>query len=133
MSTYTATTKVTGGTLALDAFNRLAAASTLDLDFSSLTFGCLGPVAAGAKLNVIDYALFGSTGFAFRFGGDLTSNSSFQSLISDTLIDNLAAAYSFDGTYADVFAGTPEPGTISLLALGIVILFWKCRCSRAAR
>jgi len=97
-----------------------------------LTFGCLGSVAAGAKLNVIDYALLGSTGFAFRFAGDLTSNSSFQSLIGNTLIDNLPAAYSFDGTYTDVFAGTPEPGTISLLGLGLVILLWKRRYRHAA-
>jgi autotransporter-associated beta strand protein len=111
----------------------LIASSTIDLDFSSMTFGCLSPVAAGAKLNVIDYDFFGSTHYAFRFAGDLTSNNSFQTLVANTLIDNGPALYSFDGTYTDVFAATPEPATITLLALGVAALFSIRRYHRASR
>ena len=150
-STYTGTTTIDAGAkLVLDGANRLAAGSKLDLEGgtlklmdthgangqefavlsvgkdsaidlgdSSLTVDALGNVVAGKTLTITDF-LAGS-GYAVRFLGNLTSNSVFEELMSETTIDGLATSVHFDGTYTDVTA-VPEPANVALLLSGLGLL-----------
>ncbi|HVW07703.1 MAG TPA: PEP-CTERM sorting domain-containing protein [Bryobacteraceae bacterium] len=102
----------------------LTGSSTIDLDGSVLSFGCLGNVGAGDTLTVDDYT-WGS--YAFRFAGDLTGNASFESLLAATTINGQAASSWFDGTYTDVSVLTPEPATFAMIGLGLAFAMWRRR------
>jgi hypothetical protein len=151
LSTYSGATIVTGGILALNGANRLAAASSLqlnggtlelenagaagqafanlalsnssivDLGASSLTFGNLSAVGAGDTLTVLDWSSATSPLYAFRVLGDDTGNALFRSLLGDTTIDGLAAIAQFDGMYTNVSA-VPLPETFSLLLSALGLL-----------
>ena len=100
--------------------------SSIDLGFSSLTFGALGSVTAGKTLTVTDYSATASPGYALRFLGDYTGNADFLSLVSGLSIDGGAASYRFDGSYTDVsgmaVAAVPEPETWALLLGGLALV-----------
>jgi hypothetical protein len=102
--------------------------STIDLAMSSLTFNTLGTVENGKSLTVEDWSSSSSPGYAFRFVGDDTSNSTFMALMSETTIDGVAASYRFDGTYTDV-SSVPLPAGLPLLmsALGALGLLGRRR------
>jgi len=107
--------------------------SEIDLGDSSLTFGALGGVAAGATLTVADWLASASPEYAFRFLGDLTGNAMFQALVGATTIDGAAATYRFDGVYTDVMAAVPEPANVALLLAGLGLLGAAARRRRAPR
>jgi hypothetical protein len=121
-----------GGTLALASVAGIAnpqtfsiltmtATSALDLGLSSLSFADLGTVAAGAALTVLDWGRSTSPVYAFRFAGDKSASADFLALVAGTTINGYTAAFSFDGTYTNVFA-TPLPGAFWLLASGVGLL-----------
>lgn len=104
----------------------LTDSSTIGLGLSSLTFLGLGPVLAGKTLTIIDYLAGSSPDYAFRFLGDYSANADFLTLIGATTIDQVSAAYRFDGTYTDVtgavIAPVPEPETYAMLLAGFALL-----------
>lgn len=95
--------------------------STLALDSSSLSFGCLGAVAAGKTLAIQGYSDSVSPTYAIRFAGNLSANSSFLSLIGNTTVNGNAAVFSFDGSFTDVVAA-PEPSTLGLAGLCLLLV-----------
>jgi hypothetical protein len=101
--------------------------STIDLDASTLSFGCLGTVGSGDTLTVADYNWGDSPAYAFRFTGDLSGNAQFQALLAATKINGQAALSSFDGAYTDVFVPTPKPSTFALIAIGAAFALWRGR------
>lgn len=148
-SGYAGTTILSGGTLALDGADRIAAASalllaggTLDLSgagangqtfaslslsgdasivfgTSSLTFGALGGVTAGKTLSLTAAA----SDAVMRFVGNYMDDAAFQALMRATTIDGKAVAYRFDGVYTDVLANAvPEPASIALFLGGLGLL-----------
>lgn len=156
VSTYTGTTQLSGGTLTLDGTNRLAAASALSLEGgtlrlvnagaangqafaslslsensaialggSSLTFNGLGAIVAGKTLTFTEYVAANS-GYAFRFLGDYSGNTSFLALLGGTSINGLGASSRFDGVYTDVSA-VPEPSTYGMLLAGMGLIGFAVR------
>jgi autotransporter-associated beta strand protein len=99
----------------------LTANSTIDLNGSSLTFGGLGSIVAGKTLTIDGYLASASPNYALRLLGDYTGNAAFETLLADMTIDGFASAFSFDGTYTDVFevAAVPEPSNIAMLLAGL--------------
>jgi len=127
VSDYTGATRISGGAiLTLAGTNRLSASSALELNggtleisgvagsdaqaFASLslldsstlalnsskvTFGILGTVAAGKVFTVLD----GTSDYALRFVGDMSANSNFQRLVSETTVNGLAATSRTDGNF----------------------------------
>lgn len=154
------TTISAGGKLTLDGANRLAADSslaldggtleianavgvdgqifgrlsllddaTIDLNFSALTINELDKVAPGKSLTIVD-ALIGDTlGYAFRLAGNLSADADFLALIGNTTINGHAATFWFDGVYTGVGA-VPEPGTLSMLFMGLMLLGASLRSKR---
>jgi len=151
-STYTGLTEVSGGTLVLDGVNRLASASGLvmnggtlqlanaagqngqtfaslsllddsivDLGFSSLTFNGFDRFVAGKTLNFLNDLDNDVLDYAFRFLGDFSGNADFLALMNNTFVDGARVSFRFDGTYTDV-ARVPEPGTIALMLLSLVVM-----------
>ena len=147
-STYTGATVLNGGSLTLVGADRIAAASALVLNggllnvvetgsgqsFASLslensstiyysetplTFSTLGTIVAGKTLTLTD--VFGGTGTALRFVGDLSGNAGFLDLMGALRTGYGAFSFNFDGTYTNV-AQVPEPGTIALLGAGLAML-----------
>jgi autotransporter-associated beta strand protein len=104
--------------------------SSIDLNGSSLTFDCLGTIAAD-NLSVVNYLGVGPTEYAFRLLGDYRANADFLDLIGETTLDGQSAKYAFDGTYTDVFL-TPEPSTFALLGVAGLLAAALCR-RRAAK
>lgn len=105
----------------------LTGSSTVHLDDSMLTFGCLGSVDGGDALAVDGYVwgAIPATSYAFRFTGDLTGNAQFLALLGQTTINGQAAVSSFDGTYTDVFVATPEPSTFAMIILIAGFALWR--------
>ncbi len=163
VSTYTGTTKLTGGTLDLNGANRLTGTgnlnlnggtletanaggangesfgclalsgnSAIDLESSSISFNCLGTVAAGRTLTVTNYSSSVSPDYAFRFFGNLSTNAGFQTLLGETTVNGYAAIYHYDGTYTDVTA-SPEPSAFALLSLGGLLVLLTRRASSSCR
>ncbi|MBR0565909.1 PEP-CTERM sorting domain-containing protein [Azoarcus sp. L1K30] len=95
--------------------------STIDLNFSALTINELDKVAAGKSLTIVDAVTGPTSGYAFRLTGNLLADADFLALIANTTINGRAAAFWFDGIYTDVGA-VPEPGTLSMLFMGIMLL-----------
>ena len=95
--------------------------STLALDSSSLSFGCLGAVGAGKTLSIQGYSEGVSPNYAIRFAGDLSADSSFLSLIGNTTVNGNSAVFSFDGSFTDVVAA-PEPSTLGLAGLCLLLV-----------
>lgn len=155
-STYTGTTQLIGGTLTLDGANRLAAASTLALDGgmlrlvnaggaygqtfaslslsensaialggSALTFNDLGMIAVGKTLTFTEYVT-ATSGYAFRFLGDYSTNTRFLALLGGTSINGVGASSRFDGTYTGVSA-VPEPATYGMLLAGMGVIGFAVR------
>jgi autotransporter-associated beta strand protein len=144
-STYTGATILKGGSLTLAGTDRIASGSALVLaggllnivetggqTFASLaledsatiyyseaplTFLGLGAIAAGKTLTLTD--VFGGTGTALRFIGDLSGNAGFLDLMAT--LRGGAFGFNFDGTYTNV-AQVPEPGTVALLGGGLLLL-----------
>jgi hypothetical protein len=105
--------------------------STLDLDFSSVTFNLLGTIDAGTRLTIIDFLNPGT----FRFLGDLTSNADFLTLMADTTIRGASAVFGFDGIYTTVDGvpdAVPEPSTIVLVGLACLAVIGRSRVARRA-
>ena len=109
----------------------LGLASAIDLGDLSLTFDALGNVVAGKTLSVTDYLASASPTYALRFLGDLTHDAGFLALMGGTTIDNLAAAWRFDGRYTDVTA-VPEPANVALLLAGLGLVGIAARRRRQA-
>jgi hypothetical protein len=147
-SSYTGATVIKGGSLTLVGADRIASGSALVLvggllnvvetgsgqTFASLsledsatiyysdtplTFGGLGTIVAGKILTLTD--VFGGTGTALRFVGDISGDSGFLALMGMLRTGYGAFSYSFDGTYTNV-AQVPEPGTVALLGGGLLLL-----------
>jgi hypothetical protein len=93
----------------------------IDLGGSSLTFGSLSSIAAGATLSITDYLAGVSPLYAIRVVGDVSANASFQSLLAGMKINGQSAVYHFDGIYTDVTA-VPEPQSIALLLAGLGLI-----------
>ncbi len=124
-----------GGTLAIanaaaaegQTFSSLLLAdnSAIDLGGSSLTFGGVGSIASGKSLNLFDYIMAATTGYAIRFQGDVTSDSNFLALMSGLTVNGIAAAYHFNGTYTEVSPVPLPPAAILFLSglgfIGIVV------------
>ncbi|WP_332879591.1 beta strand repeat-containing protein [Massilia sp. S19_KUP03_FR1] len=147
-SSYTGATVLNGGSLRLVGADRIAAASALVLNggllnvveigsgqtFASLsledsatiyysdtplTFSALGNIVSGKTLTLTD--VFGGTGTALRFIGDISGSASFLDLIGALRTSYGAYSFNFDGTYTNV-AQVPEPGTVALMGAGLVLL-----------
>lgn len=134
--------ELNGGTLELEgaggpngqtfASFALTDSSVIDLDFiTSLTFRGLGTIAAGKTLTILGWDDATRPDYAFRLLGDYSSNALFLSLLRSTSIDGLEARLRFDGTYTDVF-GVPEPSTLAIAGLGIVLLVARRRTNARA-
>jgi autotransporter-associated beta strand protein len=147
-SSYTGTTKLSGGQLVLNGANRLASASTLsleggnlklvgagqngqtfsslllaassaiDLGGSSLTFNSLGTVIAGRALTLFDYVVSLSPDYALRILGDVSTDGNFLALMAGLTINGVGASYHFDGTYTDI-APVPLPPSLALFLAGV--------------
>ena len=157
-SSYTGSTTLSGGTLALDGAGRLSADSALVLaggtleilnaagalgqSFSSLTLSADSSIVLnGSSLSFNGLgAIAGgahlsiteaTSGNAFRVLGNLGNDASFLSLLSGISINGLAASYSFDGVYTDVSA-VPEPSQTALLLSGLGLFGVVVRRRRAA-
>jgi autotransporter-associated beta strand protein len=89
----------------------LTGSSEMDLGGSTLSFGAIGSVSAGAQLSVTHGGL--------RFVGNQLGDASFQSLVAATLFDGVHAVARFDGTFTNISA-VPEPNMAWLLAAGLV-------------
>lgn len=149
-NTYTGSTVVSGGVLALvgsgvvsEASALVLAGGTLDLGKSSgqtfaslsltddseidfgaspLTFDGIGTITDGKTLALVDAS--DSSGFLLRFVGDLMNDNAFQALMRQISVDNVAVTFSFDGMYTNVIepAAVPEPGSIALVLGGLGLL-----------
>jgi len=111
----------------------LTSDSVLDLNSqTSLTFGSLGSVTAGEALSILDYSVSVSPSYAIRFSGDLTADSTFLSLMGETTVNGNAPLYFFDGSFTNVLelVPAPEPGALSLLAFGALLLIQRTRSKR---
>jgi len=110
--------------------------SSIDLDgTTSVTFNCLGDIAAGKGLSILDYQSSASPDYAFRLLGNFSSDPNFLALLSHTTINGFTARAVFDGTFTDVtptdVSATPEPATIGLTGLSIAGLsLLLCRYQR---
>ncbi len=123
--------KLNGGTLEIENAGgangqtfgclQLSDNSTLALDSSSLSFGCLGALGAGKTLSIQGYSEGVSPAYAIRFAGDLSANSSFLALIGNTTVNGNAAVFNFDGFFTDVVAA-PEPSTLGLGCLCLLLV-----------
>lgn len=99
--------------------------SILDLGFSSLTFNGLDSIARGKTFSLLNFLDNGALDYAFRLLGDFSGNADFLALMDNTFIDGARVSFRFDGTYTDVSriaAQVPEPGTIALLLLSLVLM-----------
>ncbi|HEY1131880.1 MAG TPA: PEP-CTERM sorting domain-containing protein [Roseateles sp.] len=101
----------------------LSASSTIALGSSTLSFGALGDIAAGATL-----AVTGGGEHALRFTGNQLGEASFQSLLAGLTINGVHATASFDGVYTGISA-VPEPATVLMLALGLAVLAFRRRAA----
>ncbi|MFT7774244.1 PEP-CTERM sorting domain-containing protein [Roseateles sp.] len=102
----------------------LSASSAIDLGSSTLSFGALGDVAAGATLSVV-----GNGNYALRFSGNQLGEASFQSLLAGLTVNGQHATASFDGVYTGISA-VPEPATVLMLALGLAVLAFRQRAAQ---
>ena len=147
-SSYTGATVLNGGSLSLVGADRIAAASALVLNggllnivaigsgqtFASLalennatiyysdtplTFSALGSIVTGKTLTLTD--VFGGTGTALRFVGDLSGDAGFRDLMGALRTGYGAFSFNFDGMYTNV-AQVPEPGTVALFGAGLTLL-----------
>lgn len=155
-STYAGTTTIeAGGILVLDSVNRLSSASALELaggtlrlqnasganaqTFASLALsadstielhsGRLTFLALGSVNNGSQFTLTGADGssfYAIRFAGDLSSNTAFQNLMAHTTVDGRMARYQFDGAFTNVTA-VPEPQSYALMLAGLVAVGFMSR------
>src|SRR5262249_16766750 len=105
------------------------ASSIINLDYnSSMSFNCLGSIAAGKTLTILGYSPEISPLYAFRLFGNFLSDSTFLALMGNTTVDGVAALYRFSGTYTDVVAAVPEPSSLILVAgAGIAVLALRRR------
>jgi hypothetical protein len=114
----------------------LSDSSSIDLDgTTSVTFSCLGDIAAGKGLSILDYQSSASPDYAFRLLGNFSSDPNFLALLSHTTINGFTARAMFDGTFTDVtptdISATPEPATVGLSGLSIAgLTLLLCRCNR---
>jgi hypothetical protein len=92
--------------------------STVDLDGSSITFGCLDTVAAGKIITIEDYSSSISPEFAVRFAGDVSGDADFLALLANTTINGVGARYQVLNGFTDLLLPTPEPSTFGLMILG---------------
>jgi hypothetical protein len=99
----------------------LTGSSAIDVGSSSLSFNSLGTISAGKSLTITDWSAASSPDYTFRLLGNDTANSAFLTLISDTTIDGVGAAYEFDGTYTDI-RPVPLPGTLAMMISGLALL-----------
>lgn len=104
----------------------LTNSSIISLGNSSITFDGLGNVVDGKTLSIIDYLTSNSPNYAFRILGNITSSSSFQSLLSNTTINGIAAQSQFDGTYTNI-AAVPEAESYAMFLTGLCILGFMSR------
>jgi hypothetical protein len=96
-------------------FGGLTVANISEIDLNhttSLSIGTLVSYTTGMGLAIVNYdpAL---SAYAIRFPGDLTHDSAFQALLSQTTINGQSAKAAFDGTYTNVaLTPVPEPSTV---------------------
>jgi hypothetical protein len=91
---------------------------------SPLTFSALGSIVTGKTLTLTD--VFGGTGTALRFVGDISGSASFLDLMGALRTGYGAFSFNFDGTYTNV-AQVPEPGTVALFGAGLMLLVASVR------
>ncbi|HEY0269056.1 MAG TPA: FxDxF family PEP-CTERM protein, partial [Methyloradius sp.] len=100
--------------------------SILNLGSTSITFNGLGDVVGGKTLTITDYLASVSPTYAFRVLGNFSSDISFQSLISGTTINGVAAKFQFDGVYTNV-AAVPEPEAYAMFIFGLGLIGFVAR------
>jgi hypothetical protein len=134
VSSYTGTTRLSGGTLTLDGVNRLDTGSALDMHGGTLQIanatGEVGQTFASLTLSdnsawdlggsALSFSSLGTIGsgktltilnaasgtYAFKLSGNYSGDAAFAQLMSSTTINGVAASYHFDGSYTDVAAAT---------------------------
>ncbi len=161
-SSYTGTTRIAAGaTLVLDGLNRLAAASSLQLQGGRLallnaagqsanSFAALSVQGAsaidlgGATLSFATLAGWspgaslaltgytGANGYALRFNGNVLGDAGLQQLVAGTTVNSQQALATFDGQFTNITA-VPEPSALTLMLVGALALAARARAQRQSR
>lgn len=100
----------------------LTNSATISLGYSSITFNGLGSIASGKTLSILDYQSSNSPTYALRILGDFSGNASFQTLLSTTTINGVAARSQFDGEFTNI-AAVPEPESYAMLMFGLTVMY----------